>query len=44
MEKTPIEEKGYLEYKELFTGLLGFALALVLLEVGLSNTILRRIP
>ncbi|RLB91645.1 MAG: aerotolerance regulator BatA [Deltaproteobacteria bacterium] len=44
MEKTPIEEKGYLEYKELFTGLLSIALALVLLEVGLSNTILRRIP
>ncbi|MCD6137870.1 MAG: VWA domain-containing protein [Deltaproteobacteria bacterium] len=44
MEKTPIEEKGYLEYKEFFTGLLSIALALVLLEVGLSNTILRRIP
>ncbi|RLB95691.1 MAG: aerotolerance regulator BatA [Deltaproteobacteria bacterium] len=44
MEKTPIKEKGYLEYKELFTGLLSIALALVLLEVGLSNTILRRIP
>jgi len=44
MEKTPIEEKGYLEYKELFTGLLSIALALVLLEVGLSNTILRTIP
>ncbi len=44
MEKTPVEEKGYLEYKELFTGFLGIALALILLEVGLSNTILRRIP
>jgi Ca-activated chloride channel family protein len=44
MEKTPIEEKGYLEYKELFTGFLGIALALILLEVGLSNTYLRRIP
>jgi len=44
MEKTPVEEKGYLEYKELFTGFLGIALALILLEAGLSNTVLRRIP
>ena len=44
MEKTPVEEKGYLEYKELFSRFLGIALALILLEVGLSNTILRRIP
>ena len=44
MEKTPVEEKGYLEYKELFSRFLGIALALILLEVGLSNTILGRIP
>jgi Ca-activated chloride channel family protein len=44
MEKTPMEEKGYLEYKELFTIFLRIALALILLEVGLANTILRRIP
>ena len=44
MEKTPMEEKGYLEYREQFQGLLGIALALILLEVGLSNTYLRRIP
>ncbi|MEA3328969.1 MAG: VWA domain-containing protein [Candidatus Omnitrophota bacterium] len=44
MEKTPMEEKGYLEYKELFTVFLSIALALIMLEVGLSNTILRRIP
>jgi Ca-activated chloride channel family protein len=44
MEKTPVEEKGYLEYKELFMGFLGIALVLILLEVSLSNTALRRIP
>ncbi|MBN1522717.1 MAG: VWA domain-containing protein [Candidatus Aureabacteria bacterium] len=44
MEKTPVEEKGYLEYKELFTVFLAAALALVLLEEVLSNTILRRLP
>lgn len=44
MEKTPLEEKGYLEYKELFTGFLGAALLLVLLETGLSNTWLRTLP
>jgi len=44
MEKTPVEEKGYLEYDELFTKFLGIALALILLEIGLGNTYLRRIP
>ncbi len=44
MEKTPVEEKGYLRYHELFEPFLEAAFALILLEVGLSNTVLRRIP
>jgi len=44
IEKTPIEEKGYTEYKELFPRFLIPALALLILEVILKNTLLRRIP
>jgi len=44
LERTPIEEKGYLEYKELFPRFLIPAIALLFLEVILCNTILRRIP
>lgn len=44
LEKTPIEEKGYIEYKELFHLFLIPGLILILLEVILGNTILRRIP
>ncbi|MDD5568625.1 MAG: VWA domain-containing protein [Candidatus Omnitrophica bacterium] len=44
MEKSPIEEKGYMEYRELFPIFLTIAMALLLLEVLLRNTILRRIP
>jgi len=44
MEKTPLEEKGYMEYRELFPVFLNIALVLLLIEVLLSNTILRRIP
>ena len=44
LERTPIEEKGYLEYQELFPWFLTPAVLLVLLEVLLGNTILRRIP
>lgn len=44
IEKTPIEEKGYTEYKELFPLFLIPALALLILEVILKNTLLRRIP
>lgn len=44
MEKTPIEEKGYTEYRELFSIFAGVAMAFLLLEVLLRNTILRRIP
>jgi len=44
LEKTPMEETGYNVYRELFGLALFPALALLLLEVILSNTYLRRIP
>ena len=44
LEKTVIEEKGYTEYKELFHMFLIPALLLLLLEVILRNTFLRRMP
>jgi Ca-activated chloride channel homolog len=43
-EKTDIEEKGYLEYNELFSVFLVLALVLLLSDIILSNTILRKIP
>jgi len=44
LEKTLIEEKGYTEYKELFHLFLIPALLLLLLEIVMKNTLLRRIP
>jgi Ca-activated chloride channel family protein len=44
LEKAPIEETGYNQYNELFGIFLVPALALLLLEIILSNTFLRRIP
>jgi len=44
MEKTPIEEKGYLRYRELFTVFLTIGLLFLLLEIILKNTVLRKIP
>lgn len=44
MEKTTIETKEYTEYRELFHPFLLAGLALLLLEVVLTNTRLRRIP
>ena len=44
LEKTPIEDKGYQEYDELFPRFLVPALVLLLLEIALNNTVLRRIP
>ncbi|MFC1576688.1 VWA domain-containing protein [Candidatus Omnitrophota bacterium] len=44
LETYPIEEKGYLEYKELFPLFLIPGLILLFLEIILSNTIFRRIP
>ena len=44
LEKTPIEEKGYVEYRELFHLFLVPGLIFLVLEVLLRNTFLRRIP
>ncbi|MFA5363338.1 MAG: VWA domain-containing protein [Candidatus Omnitrophota bacterium] len=44
LEKTVIEEKGYLEYNELFMVFLVPGLLVLLLEIVLTNTILRKIP
>jgi len=44
LEKTEIEEVGYLKYNELFPFFLFPALFLIALEIILANTILRRIP
>lgn len=44
MEKTKVEVKIYMEYKELFTYFLLPGLFLIILEVLISNTWLRKIP
>jgi Ca-activated chloride channel family protein len=44
MEKTPIEEKGYLQYRQLFTVFLAAGLIFLLVEIILGNTLLKRIP
>jgi len=44
MEKTKVEVKEYRRYHELFYGYVGTGLILLLLEVGLANTIFRKIP
>ncbi len=44
MEKTPIEETGYSEYRELFCVFLGVAFILLLMEEILKYTVLRKIP
>ncbi len=44
MEKTKIEITSYRNAKELFYGWLGGGILLLVLEIGLSNTVLRRIP
>lgn len=44
MEKSEIESVKYMEYKELFIPFALLGLALLLLEVILSNTLFRRIP
>jgi len=44
LEKTTIEEKGYTEYRELFHMFLIPGLILLMLEIILKNTVLRRIP
>ena len=44
LEKTPMQEKGYQEYHELFPMFLIPGLLLLLLEILLANTLLRKIP
>jgi Ca-activated chloride channel family protein len=44
LETTPIKEKGYIEYRELFHLFLFPGLFLIILETILNKTILRRIP
>ena len=44
LEKTPIEEAGFQEYKELFPLLVIWGLIILALEIILSNTILRKMP
>ena len=44
LEKTPIVEKGYTEYKELFPIFLIIGLSLLLLEITLDNIVFRRVP
>lgn len=44
LEKTPIEEVGYNRYNELFSFFLLPGLGLILLELLLANTYLRRLP
>lgn len=44
LEKTPIEDKGYLEYNELFPLFLIPGLIFLLMEIVLSHTYLRKIP
>jgi Ca-activated chloride channel homolog len=44
LEKTPLKDKGYREYNELFPWCLLPGLFLILLEIVLTNTVLRRIP
>lgn len=44
LEKTKIEVKEFTKYTELFVDYAGLALALLLLEVILSNTYLRKLP
>lgn len=44
MEKSPIEEKGYMEYQELFPMFVMVGLMLLVIEIVLSGTWLRRIP
>ena len=44
LEKTPIEDKGYLEYREWFPLFLGAGLFFLLLEIVSANTYLRKLP
>ncbi len=43
-EKTEFEAPEYLDYRELYPWLVWPALALVLVEIGLGETLLRKLP
>jgi Ca-activated chloride channel homolog len=43
-EKTPFEAPQYLDYRELYPWMLWPALGLVLAEIGLAETVLRKLP
>jgi Ca-activated chloride channel family protein len=43
-EKTPFEAPQYLDYRELYPWLAWPALGLLLLEIGLAETVLRKLP
>ena len=43
-EKTPFEAPEFLDYRELYPWLLWPALGLLLLEIGLGETVLRKLP
>jgi len=43
-EKTPFEAPQYLDYTELYPWLAWPALGLLLVEVGLAETVLRKLP
>ena len=44
LERTEIEVENFTQYAERFPGVLGLGLLLLLLELGLSQTALRRLP
>ena len=44
LEKTRIEVRSYRRFTELFYSYVGFALLLLMLDIGISNTWLRKLP
>ena len=44
LERTDIEEYGYMEYKELFPYCVMVGLVLIILEIVLGNTVARKLP
>jgi Ca-activated chloride channel family protein len=44
LEKTKVESTRHVDYRELFPRLIWLALALLVLEIGLRTTLLRRVP
>ncbi|MCK5494425.1 MAG: hypothetical protein KAJ14_15040, partial [Candidatus Omnitrophica bacterium] len=44
LEKVIVQEKGYYNYKELFSLFLSLAIILLFIEIILKNTVLRIIP